>query len=88
MSFLKFFFRNWIILSVVLFLFESSVVLILLLNASHAHPKNIDFLYLGDEINISLVLFLSFVFSVLVGMLFAVYDFFLPRSRITGEKFR
>jgi hypothetical protein len=60
-------------------------VLILLSSAVYGHPENMNFLYSGDQTNISLVLFLSLIFSVFVGMLFTAYEFLLPKIKEVEE---
>jgi hypothetical protein len=87
MNFWKFFLKNWLILSAVLFLTLSCTLLILLDNARYGHPQSMDFLYISDEVNIQLTLILSTVMSILVGVLFTVYDYFLPKPKVMEEGF-
>lgn len=86
MKFLKVFLKNWLVLSLVLFFLIFCTISILLFNAQNGYPKNMELLFIGNEVNIPLVLCCSAIISVLVGLSFAIYDFYVPKNKLCEEE--
>ncbi|MDD4803708.1 MAG: hypothetical protein PHN69_00865 [Candidatus Pacebacteria bacterium] len=85
MKLFKVFLKNWLILSFVLFILIACAILVLFFNAQNGYPDNIKFFFVANEVNIPLVLWFSAIISVFVGMLFAIYDFHVPKQKTSEE---